>query len=238
MNKWEYVYNVFQSVAPGYDAANARISLGQHIRWKKAAAVRVLGSVPKNGSVLDLCCGTGDLTELMLALRPDVYVTGLDFSPNMLAVAERRFFGESHVTLVSGDAMALPFEDGVFDGAVISFALRNTEDYAAVISEMARVVRPGAGVCCVDSFRPENIIVRPFYDMYFSRLMPLLGGGRNKKEEYRWLCRSTREFISPTELESLMLDAGLLAPERDSFLLGSCVSVCAYKRMEERHEYI
>lgn len=234
MNKAEYVYQVFQSVAEGYDAANSRISLGRHLRWKRAAAERILRAVPENGAVLDLCCGTGDMTELLLRLRPSLCVTGLDFSPNMLAVAEKRFAGDSRVSLMQGDAMALPFADDSFDGAVISFALRNTADYERVLQEMARTVKDGGTVCCIDSFRPAIALVRPVYDPYFSVLMPLLGGGRDRQEEYRWLCRSTKDFMSPTELEELMRKCGLLGAGRDSFMLGSCVSICAFKDGKER----
>lgn len=232
MKKEEYVYQVFENIADGYDAANKRISLGLHMRWKKAAVKRFISAVPQGGQVLDLCCGTGDMTEIVLSLRPDVRVTGLDFSPAMLQIARRRFDGDARAQFMEGDALSLPFPAGRFDAAVISFALRNTADYAAVIRGLARCVKAGGAVCCIDSFLPESRFVRFFYGIYFSRIMPLLGGGRDKREEYRWLCRSTGEFISPTQVQTLMADAGLARCRRGSFMLGACVSLCAYKNKE------
>ena len=231
MKKEEYVYNVFENVAEGYDAANNRISLGLHRHWKRRAMERTLAAVPPEGRLLDLCCGTGDMTALALEMKPGLRVTGLDFSPAMLAQAEKRLGRNSRVELIRGDAMALPFPDGSFDGAIISFALRNTADYQNVLEEMVRVVKPGGSVCCIDSFRPLSPIIRPFYDIYFSVLMPLLGGGKEKFSEYRWLCRSTREFVSPSALRCLMERSGLEKTVQDSFLFGSCVSLCAQKEV-------
>ena len=229
MTKEKYVYQVFERVADGYDAANNRISLGRHTHWKHAAVARLLSRVPVGGRVLDLCCGTGDMTQLILQLRPDVHVTGLDFSPAMLARARTRLGGCTNFCLVQGNAMALPFADGSFDGVVISFALRNTADYRTVLREMARVIRNGSPACCIDSFTPTSPVVKPFYRLYFSLLMPLLGGGIRRRREYRWLCRSTKEYVSPKELRRLMAECGLTDAETDSFMFGSCVSICTYK---------
>jgi len=229
MTKENYVYQVFESVADGYDAANERISLGRQRQWKRAAVKRLLSGVPHGGSVLDLCCGTGDMTQLIFEARPDVHVIGLDFSPAMLARARSRLSGFAKLRLVQGNAMALPFETGSFDGVIISFALRNTADYRTVLREMARVIRRGAPACCIDSFTPTLPIVKPFYKIYFSLLMPLLGGGISRRREYRWLCRSTKEYVSPKELRHLMAECGLIDAETDSFMFGSCVSICTYK---------
>lgn len=234
MKKEEFVFQVFESISDDYDAANNRISLGLHMHWKRSAVERLLRGVPQGGRVLDLCCGTGDMTELMLSLRPDIRVVGLDFSPAMLAQAEKRLGALRGFELVLGNAMALPFNTESFDGAVISFALRNTADYGKVLEEMARVTRTGAPVCCIDSFVPECAFVRPFYQIYFSLMMPLLGGGRKKRTEYRWLCRSTREYVSPEELRQLMAEYGLTDAERQRFMFGSCVSLCTYKEGKPR----
>lgn len=234
MKKEEFVFQVFESISDEYDAANNRISLGRHRHWKRTAANRLLAGVPQGGRVLDLCCGTGDMTELMLSSRPDVHVTGLDFSPAMLAQAKKRLGARPGLELVLGDAMALPFDSGSFDGAIISFALRNTADYRKVLEEMARVTRMGGPVCCIDSFVPESAIVRPFYQIYFSLLMPLLGGGRKKRKEYCWLCQSTKEYIRPEALRLLMAECALLDAETDRFMFGSCVSLCTYKEGKYR----
>ena len=229
MNKEDYVYQVFQRVAPGYDAANRRISLGLHTHWKQSAASQLLRFVPNGGRILDLCCGTGDMTALLLRQRPDLRLTALDFSPAMLAEAEKRLGKDSRVELIRGNAMSLPFSDGAFDGAVISFALRNTADYGQVFSELSRVCRSGAPVCVVDSFVPGFKPVLPFYRFFFSVIMPTLGGGRRLRAEYRWLNRSTEQFLRPEELCTLMDRYGLRFSSQRRFMFGACVSICTRK---------
>lgn len=233
MKKEERVYAVFERVAEGYDAANRRISLGQHGRWKRAAVRQLLAHVPERAVVLDLGCGTGDMLALLRDERPGLELIGLDFSPAMLRVAERRLRGDAHLRLLRGDAMALPFDDGSLDGAVIAFALRNTADCDAVLRGLRRALKPGAPLVCIDSFTPERAWVRPFYRLYFAHLMPLLGGGLRLREDYRWLSESTESFLSPTELCRHMEGCGLHPVEVKRFLMGSCVSVCALNECEE-----
>lgn len=229
MEREQRVYAIFQSIACGYDRANQRISLGRHVSWKRAAVCSIIGGIPRYGKTLDLCCGTGDMTALFLEQTPDLRVTGLDFSPNMLDTARRRFDGDLRVELIQGNAMSLPFEDESFDAAVISFALRNTGDYGRVLDEMVRVVRRGGAVCCVDSFRPESKLIQPFYDLYFSGLMPLIGGGLAHRKEYHWLSDSTKAFLSADGLSVLMREKGLKRIAGRSFLFGACSIRTGYR---------
>lgn len=232
MDKEEYVFKVFGSVAEDYDRANQRISLGQHLLWKKRGAEMLEASLPQGGKLLDICCGTGDMTQLMLSRRQDIRVTALDFSPEMLEKAEKRFAGEKRVELVRGNALDMPFKNDSFDAAVISFGLRNTADYGAAIKEAARVLKEGGGFCCIDSFLPEQFWVRPFYGLYFSLLMPLLGGGIKRFKEYRWLSRSTRAFVSPGRLKQLLALGAMQPKEERSFMFGSCKAIYAIKSKE------
>ena len=102
------------------------------------------------------------------------------------------------------------------------------------MAEMARVTRLAGPVRCIQQFVPESAIVRPFYQIYFSLLMPLLGGGRKKRKEYCWLCQSTKEYIRPEALRLLMAECALLDAETDRFMFGSCVSLCTYKEGKYR----
>lgn len=229
MEKAQRVYRIFEEISSSYDRANDRISLGQHLRWKRAA-VRSLSPVLCDGArVLDLCCGTGDMIRLLLEQNRSLEVVGVDFSPRMLEAAREKLKDFPQVTLMNGDAMALPFPDGAFDAAVLSFALRNTENYAQVLGELSRVVRPGGAVCCIDSFSPVFPPARLFHRLYFSGLMPLLGGGRRHRQEYVWLWESTRSFISAEELRGLMESAGLGRIQSRAFLFGACAAQTGIK---------
>ena len=233
--KEKYVYSVFQSIAGGYDRANRRISLLQHLSWKKKAADVLCDPLPEGAEIVDIGCGTGDMLLSMAKKRPDFVLTGLDFSPNMLKVAKERLKKVPDVKLIRGNALDMPFEDKSFDGGSISFALRNTADYRKALSEAYRVLKNGGRFVCIDSFVPENRLIKPFYEIYFSVLMPLLGGGIKKLKQYRWLTRSTADFISAAELAKLMKSVGFTGIRVKEFMLGACVMVSG--RVERKFGY-
>ncbi len=218
----EHVHGVFQSVAKQYDAANNRISLGMHHLWKRTLIKEAISVVPKNsGRLLDVCCGTGDITARIAGEYSHVEVTGLDFSSEMLKVAHTRTAKFSNVELIEGNAMELPFKENAFNAAVISFGLRNTPDYLQVVKEMKRVVCSGGIVACLDASVPSNFIVKPFYTFYYKIIMPTLGGGISKRNEYKWLYQSTQDFLTKSQLKELFEDAGLKDVSVRSFMCGA-----------------
>ena len=234
--KEEYVFRVFQSIAEGYDSANRRISLGAHLRWKKSAVKSMMASLPEGAALLDIGCGTGDMLRIFSELCPASALTGLDFSPNMLKAAEANLRDVPNLTLQQGNALDLPFPDASFDGVSISFALRNTADYLRALQEAFRVLKAGGMLLVIDSFVPESPVVRPFYDLYFAGIMPLLGGGVKKRKEYRWLTKSTKEFISVSELQALVRRAGFENAGTREFLFGACSYVLGKKRDEKKDD--
>lgn len=229
-SKAEYVYQVFESVSSGYDRANRRISLGLQGRWKEMLITRAAEYLPHKGVFLDLCCGTGDIAIAAARKRPDASFTGADFSESMLAIARKKSKGLKNVHWEKADAMDLPWDDGTFDAACISFGLRNTSDYRKVAAEMVRVVKKGGFVYCLDSFVPENILVLPFYKFYFRFIMPVLGGGIRHNREYRWLYQSTQHFLRASELKRLFQRAGLSDVECKSRMFGACSMVWGFKQ--------
>lgn len=224
-DKRSYVYGVFQSVASGYDKANARISLGLHKRWKRAAVRMLCDGLPDDPHILDIGCGTGDMLLLIAEELPNAELVGLDFSPNMLEQAQMRCSNLKGLSLVQGDAQELPFGNESFDGVSIAFALRNTTDYGTVLAEAQRVLKPGGALACIDSFVPSSVVVRPFYHLYFSILMPLLGGGIKNWRQYRWLSNSTKLFVTVRQLCDLMRSKGYVNLQCKTFMLGACACV-------------
>lgn len=175
--KVRYVRRMFGAIAPRYDLANAFISAGLHRLWKRIAVG--LAGVPAAGRALDVCCGTGDLA-LLLARRvgPRGRVVGVDFSPEMLAIARRRAaaagYGEV-CRFVPADAQALPFADAAFDTITVGFGIRNVGHPEEALREWRRVLSPGGRLAVLEFSRPRNPLVRRLYDGYSFTLMPWLG---------------------------------------------------------------
>src|SRR5699024_7263249 len=142
---------------------------------------------------------------------PNGEVVGLDFSENMLSVAEEKR-DESHMDhlkFVHGNAMELPYEDNSFDYVTIGFGLRNVPDYMTVLKEMYRVVKPGGKVVCLETSQPTMFGFRQLYYFYFRFIMPLFGKIFAKSyEEYSWLHESAKDFPNKYELKQMFLEAG------------------------------
>lgn len=221
--KEEKVYKVFQEISEGYDDANTRISLGMEKGWKKNLIS--LFSQPACTSVLDVCCGTGDISIALKTVNQKCEITGLDFSPAMLEVAKKKSAQNTllkDITWIEGNAMSLPFPDNSFDGVCISFGLRNTPDYETVLSEMLRVVKPEGIVACLDSFVPDNSFIKFFYNIYFKGIMPRIGGKNEHREEYNWLANSTEAFLRCDELKELFVKIGIRNVKVKKMMCGSC----------------
>lgn len=135
---------LFSTLGPTYDRAGALLSLGQDPRWRRFLVSRLPGGAGE--SVLDVATGTGLVAERLLARG--YAVTGIDQSPEMLAVARRRF--GPRVVLVEADAGLLPFADDSFDHLTCTYLLRYVDDPAAVLAELARVVRPGGTIAMLE----------------------------------------------------------------------------------------
>src|SRR5215469_11969012 len=155
----EHVRELFGSIAPTYDRLNHLLSFGLDRRWWRRTAVTFREILVRpEAKVLDICCGTGDLTAALLAKRPANAepVTGLDFSREMLRLAERKFAG-ANVRWVEGDAMALPFPDNSLDLVTSAFGFRNLSNYAAGLAEIHRVLRRGGSIGILECNQPDGL---------------------------------------------------------------------------------
>lgn len=209
-SKEDRVHSVFEKIYKNYDQMNSVISFKQHIRWRKDTMKRM--NVQKGQHALDICCGTADWTiALAEAVGPDGKVIGLDFSENMLKIGEKKVKDHklNQVTLIHGNAMALPFEDNSFDYVTIGFGLRNVPDYLQVLQEMHRVLKPGGIGVCLETSQPEMFGFKQLYYFYFQHIMPLFGKIFAKSyEEYSWLQESARDFPGMKELAGMFQKAG------------------------------
>jgi demethylmenaquinone methyltransferase/2-methoxy-6-polyprenyl-1,4-benzoquinol methylase len=190
---------MFDRIAPVYDAMNRAMTLGLDRKWRRLTAEAV---VRPGDRVLDACCGTGDLA--LAAARAGGRVTGVDFSAEMLARAERK---APEFDWVQADASALPFPDASFETATVGFGIRNLADLEEGLHELARVLVPGGRLGCLEITRPRGIL-RPFFRLWFDGLVPLAGKVLPGGAAYSYLPASVRRFPGPEDLAEAMRRAG------------------------------
>jgi demethylmenaquinone methyltransferase / 2-methoxy-6-polyprenyl-1,4-benzoquinol methylase len=190
---------MFDRISPVYDPMNRLMTAGLDRRWRR---LTVHATVRRGDRVLDACCGTGDLA--LEAQRAGGRVIGLDFSERMLERARRK---STAVEWVRGDVLALPFSDGSFDAVTVGFGIRNVEDLEAGLRELARVLRPGGRLGCLEITRPRGAL-RPFFAVWFDGLVPLAGKVLPGGAAYTYLPASVRRFPGPEDLGEAMRRAG------------------------------
>jgi demethylmenaquinone methyltransferase/2-methoxy-6-polyprenyl-1,4-benzoquinol methylase len=202
------VREMFDRIASRYELLNTVMTAGLHRLWNKQA-VRATG-LRSGGRALDLACGTGSLTrDLAKKVGPDGYVLGIDFSREMLRAAKSR--PSPNIEYRLGDATDLEgVPSAIFDAATIAYGARNIPDLNALFSEMARCLRPGGVVVCLEIAQPTNRLCAAFYGLWFDKIVPRLGAGISGDAwAYSYLPESVKEFVAPDELSDIMERNGL-----------------------------
>ncbi len=221
------VNDLFAAIARRYDLINDLQSFGLHRLWKRR--VVELAKVQNGNRALDLCCGTGDLA-LALAQR-GAETTGLDFSPQMLEVAEsRRQIANrksqiANPKFIQGDAQQIPFPENSFDIVTVGYGLRNLTNWERGLDEMFRVARPGARLIVLDFGKPANWLWRKIYFAHLRCSVPLIGllfcGNASA---YAYILESLKHY--PAQLAVAEKMRGLkLADVRVINLLGGAMAI-------------
>jgi demethylmenaquinone methyltransferase/2-methoxy-6-polyprenyl-1,4-benzoquinol methylase len=190
------IRDLFNRIAPVYDQLNNWFSLGQHQVWKQ---MTVKWSDPQAGDrFLDLCCGSGDLAQLVARkVGASGQVYGVDFSPGLLAIAQQRFqnqYPPLPISWVEANALDLPFEDNYFNGATMGYGLRNVIDIPRCLSELYRVLKPGAKGAILDFHRPEEALLRTVQKWYLANVVVPTADRFGFTEEYAYLSPSLDRF--------------------------------------------
>lgn len=230
--KARYVAQMFARIARRYDLLNTVMTAGLHHRWRRQAARMAADGL--TGTALDVATGTGDFA-FALFRQPDIgTVVGLDFAPEMLAVARRKVRTRdlSHgFAFLQADALALPFPDDTFACVTCGFSMRNVTDIPLALTEMVRVARPGGRVVVleivpIEGNGPLSRLVR----LYFQRIVPILGSLlAGDRETYTYLPRSVEGFPTAGKLAGLMEQAGLGAVRWRKVGIGSVAILVGLK---------
>jgi len=203
-----HVQQMFGHIVQRYDLMNLLMTMGRDRAWRRRA---VSLAVPSGALALDVATGTGDLA-IELTRQGAKRVVGVDFCWAMVAAADKKTRREvpgETIRLVAGDAMRLPFADGSFDCLVNGFLLRNVADLAATLREMARVLRPGGRLVCLEITHPKKRWFAAFFGLYFYRLVPLLGWLiSSNPDAYYYLPHSLTHFPDADRLAVTIAQAG------------------------------
>jgi demethylmenaquinone methyltransferase/2-methoxy-6-polyprenyl-1,4-benzoquinol methylase len=198
--KQRAVRDMFDAIAPRYDLVNRVMTFRLDVRWRRRT-VRDL-AVPAGSIVLDLAAGTGDLC---IDLRESgLTPISVDLSYGMLA-ADR-----SGAPRAQADILRLPMSDASVDGVTCGFALRNLTDLGAFFDELARVVRPGGRIALLDVGIPTNPVIRWGNNIYFGKIVPLIGRLLSDGAAYRYLPKSVAYLPEPVEMVRMLVDAGFV----------------------------
>ncbi len=219
-----YVARMFGQISRRYDRLNTLMTAGRHHAWRRLASDMAVDGL--SGRALDVATGTGDFA-IDLARRPQITdVVGVDFAPEMLPLALRKSRDAGvadRTTYLLGDAHALPFPDDTFACATVGFGIRNFVDVASALSEMIRVIVPGGRVVILEIVRAEgNGVVSRLFPAYFRHVTPWLGAMfAGNREAYTYLPESVQGFLSASELEGMMAEAGLTRTSIRRLALGT-----------------
>lgn len=221
VQKRAYVQDMFGAIAPRYDLLNRLLSMNVDRSWRRAALAALDWTRAADGCYLDLCAGTLDVSAMLASQRGfRGRILGADFAVPMLQAGA----GKAAVQVVqpvAADAQQLPIADGVLDGAIVAFGIRNVADLDAGLREVRRTLRPGARFVILEFSTPPSRVVRAGYHAYFHHVLPLVGGWiSGHRSAYRYLPDSVAHFPSVTALASALERAGFRSVSWRSLTFG------------------
>jgi demethylmenaquinone methyltransferase / 2-methoxy-6-polyprenyl-1,4-benzoquinol methylase len=207
--KQTYANRLFQTIAPRYDFITRFLSYGMDASWKRTMAAML--NLQGSETVLDIACGTGDITFKIAQDLPTGMVVGLDITPKMLEIADQRRIERSigNVSFHRADIMEIPFGDETFDYVTGGYALRNVPDLRGALKEILRVLKPGGGLYSLDFGHPPNRAYRWLYLKYLvvagSATGLVLHGD---PDTYRYIPETLKLYPGQRGVESLMAASG------------------------------
>ncbi len=223
---------MFDNIAWRYDFLNHFLSFGIDRRWRKRA-IHILSQV-SHETILDVACGTGDLSIEALKLKPRKII-GVDISEGMLAKGREKLVRknlEKIITLVHGDSEALQFDDETFDAAMVAFGVRNFEDMNQGLAEILRVLKPGGLLVVLEFSKPRSLVFKKIFNFYFFRILPFIGSLFSKDASaYSYLPESVNTFPDRIDFLDIMRKVGFTDTCFEELTMGIACLYCGKKEL-------
>lgn len=215
--KKTYVRTMFSNIAGRYDFLNHFLSFGLDYYWRRKAILLVRSHVANIAvpHILDIACGTGDLSFELLKYIPEAKITGIDLAPPMLEIFKQKIDrAHASITINEGDVEALAFPDNSFDAVTIGFATRNFSRLDIAFSEIFRVLKPGGIFVNLELSKPSGALLKPLYRFYSKAILPMIGKlVSQSKEAYSYLPDSIQRFPEREEIMKMLQTAGFTKAE-------------------------
>lgn len=216
------VKEIFSTITPRYDFLNHFLSLRRDIAWRRFAVKKM--DFFQTNRFLDVACGTGDLSIEAAMQYPHIAVTGTDFVDEMIRIGRQKTEEKGlvgRISLLTGDALHLPFRDNTFDVAAMAFGIRNIPNREKALREMLRVIVPGGQVMILEMTFTRNRLFQSFYKIYLNRVLPALAKRFSSNPgAYHYLADSIMNFPTPQEFSNLMENVGIQNVAAFSLTLG------------------
>lgn len=228
--KKEQVAEMFDAIAPRYDFMNRFLSARTDIGWRRKAIRLFRDQNPK--VLLDVATGTADMAIMACKLLNPDRIDGIDISPQMLDVGRKKIEKEGlagKIRLQVGDSETINFAENTFDGGMVAFGVRNFENLEKGLSEINRVLKPGARLVILEFSRPRQPI-RSFYNIYMKWLAPQMARWfKTNKAAYQYLNESANAFPDRQRLVDILKKCGFTDTRYKSLSLGICCIYTGFK---------
>jgi len=225
--KKQQVSQMFDTIAGRYDFLNRFLSLGIDKSWRQKAIQRF--SKDKPAHLLDVATGTADMAIMAAKMLQPAQITGIDISGGMLAIGREKVAKEAlptNIQLQLADSETIPFADATFDGAMVAFGVRNFEHLDKGLSEINRVLKPGAQLVVLEFSQPVLPVFKQVYKLYMTVLAPQIAGiFRTNKKAYQYLNKSAHAFPDRERFVKIMQEAGFQQTSFKPLTMGIC---CIY----------
>ncbi len=223
------IQEMFSAIAPRYDFLNRLLSLGIDRGWRRTLVRIALRE--ENKAILDVACGTGDVSLELRQKAPRARIVGLDFSQAMLDLAQVKIdHAQAGIELVAASAEELPFSPADFDLLTIAFGIRNVVDKKKALAEFYRVLKPHGRLAILEFSQPQAAWLRALYNFYFFKVLPLVGGLFARRSAYRYLPDSVAKFPCQDEFSGWLKEAGFRQCRYHSLTFGIATLYLAEKR--------